>query len=365
MNLENFHKYLENPSLLYQVSYQELKSLVLQYPFSPNLHLLLLIKSIQEKHKDQDRHLAMVAISAPDRRKLWQLVNEVTQTAGEQEHFQLTEDFLELKDLSSLSFQLATAEEEQELTPLTQFIAATPDEGEQEAESPLAISFDFTASLNDEPGSVDETWDVALQNRPAQADFIPETGAEEHSPEIAGEAPSAPGELILAEAEADSVEAMPPAAELPQEDVVSTRGNDLAVPGPANEQSGVSDKLLDAPQVSPAPIPKSNFSSWQHSTRLGLHPLNPRQLVAAHRQKKEPIQPIHDAEQGDETGEAQHLAEKSVRSDTGIASETLARVLELQRHYPKAIAMYEQLVLQNPEKKAFFAAKIEELKSKM
>ena len=58
MNAENFGDYLKNPALLYQLSYQELKSLVLQYPFSANLHALLFQKSQIEGHKDLDKNLS-------------------------------------------------------------------------------------------------------------------------------------------------------------------------------------------------------------------------------------------------------------------------------------------------------------------
>ena len=366
MNLENFHKYLENPSLLYQISYQELKSLVLQYPYSPNLRYLLLIKSIQEKHKDQERNLSMAAISVPDRRKLWQLVKEFARTAEQQEHYQLAEDFLELKDLSTLSFQLAvdTDASEQEHAPRAQFMTASPDESESEAETPLAIPLDFTPVQGEESAFSDDLSDGGAATMPAQADFVFEFGYDAGSPGILEEAEMSENEPFMPEAEADLAEAMPEAeAQQEKEDVEA--GCERAIPGPAIEQAEESGGQMDAKEAEPMPIPKSSFRSWQHSTRLGLHPLDPHQLVAARRHKKEPAAPVAENSQDQESGEAQHLAEKSVLSDTGIASETLARVLELQRHYPKAIAMYEQLILQNPEKKAFFAAKIEELKSKM
>ena len=37
MNAENFSDYLKSTSELYKVSYQELKSLALQYPYCTNL----------------------------------------------------------------------------------------------------------------------------------------------------------------------------------------------------------------------------------------------------------------------------------------------------------------------------------------
>jgi tetratricopeptide (TPR) repeat protein len=56
------------------------------------------------------------------------------------------------------------------------------------------------------------------------------------------------------------------------------------------------------------------------------------------------------------------LAQKSVSDDSEIVTETLAKVYEAQGNTVKAIATYEKLILLNPEKKAYFAARIESLK---
>jgi tetratricopeptide (TPR) repeat protein len=62
----------------------------------------------------------------------------------------------------------------------------------------------------------------------------------------------------------------------------------------------------------------------------------------------------------EETGE--DLSEKGLDSPAGFISENLANIMVKQGKFDKAIDIYEKLILKYPQKNAYFAAKIEELK---
>jgi len=78
--------------------------------------------------------------------------------------------------------------------------------------------------------------------------------------------------------------------------------------------------------------------------------------------KKEPrISSLHRSAK-DIPQTSQDLSEKSITLPSGIISENLAGIMLKQGKTDKAIEIYEKLILKYPQKKAYFASKIEELK---
>ncbi len=60
-------------------------------------------------------------------------------------------------------------------------------------------------------------------------------------------------------------------------------------------------------------------------------------------------------------GKQEDLSSGSVRLEKGIVTESYAKILTMQGRKDKAIEVYEKLILKFPEKKAYFASKIQEL----
>lgn len=65
------------------------------------------------------------------------------------------------------------------------------------------------------------------------------------------------------------------------------------------------------------------------------------------------------------TKEVQEKAKKSMTENRSYYTETLAYIFELQDKWEKAIEVYQELILKNPEKSAYFASQIKLLREKI
>ncbi len=106
MNNEQLIAYLKDESYLYTLSYEELKTLVVQYPYATNLRVLLLKKSYIEQNKDYERNLQMAAAYSTNRRFLYKLVRKLKTLQNIPENVILGEDYLELTELSNIEKML-------------------------------------------------------------------------------------------------------------------------------------------------------------------------------------------------------------------------------------------------------------------
>ena len=182
MKPQEFQQYLEQPGLLYELPLTSLQQLAMDYPYSPNLRLLLLLKTHLEGHPDEADYLNRCAAASFDRAFIYDLLQGMErQAAGEDQE---ETEVLELRTLDEIALESAAllSEEESPASPETELsyqnIFPTQEGFVEEAELPLVPNVALTSSST--------TYDNWVENAAVYLLALPkrDTGlAAGHSPE--------------------------------------------------------------------------------------------------------------------------------------------------------------------------------------
>jgi hypothetical protein len=124
MTAERLKKLLADPEhLLPTITYEELKTLTLAYPYAHHLRHLLWLKSRQIGHPEEAKNLVAAAAFAIDRRRLFALAHP--------QPIALTEPTLELRPIAEVQRQMEALPAQERTTP-------TPAEARLEEPTPTA-----------------------------------------------------------------------------------------------------------------------------------------------------------------------------------------------------------------------------------
>jgi len=125
---ERFFQIVDDPDLLRRITYEELKTLALAYPYAHNLRCLLAVKARQIDHVEATQNLATAAAYSLDRTRLFLLI--APQVIAPQQVL-APEEVLELKPIETVKRELeALAPIAREARIYEQTIAAPAPEPE-------------------------------------------------------------------------------------------------------------------------------------------------------------------------------------------------------------------------------------------
>jgi hypothetical protein len=174
MNAEQFALHIKDESYLYSLNYEELKTLVMSYPYCQNFRVLLLKKSHIEKSKDFDRFLQTASTYSFDRHFLFKTVQrlQAVQAITKAENVILGEDYLILAELSKIEHLLSEKQMQDnmgELAPQLEDAQSIFSFIDESAADEVAYS---TKDEIEKPTIESETFDLELGD---QAQFTEET----------------------------------------------------------------------------------------------------------------------------------------------------------------------------------------------
>ena len=336
MNAESFANLLKEYAHLYQLPMEELRTMVMQYPYCHNLQVLLQEKAELDQHPDREKTLAKAATYAIDRKQLFKRLKLMREKRAEPkaEAYHLGEDFLELKDLTVVQADLekiALGTYEDPSTSQTMAIEPEPPSSDIPATSEPSLNSSWNGSWEGASGDdLDE--DLSLQIDSLDFTLNP----------ISNPTLSTPSDISV---------------------VIDT-------PLDENADASTLSPTPDPEPLTPShpnsipftPTPKKAFSSWSKSAQSAYLQSSIQQLL-----QEEHLDPKKNKhlDSVDSKNEVNKKAWKSIVDGDSMASETWAQLLVAQKQYHKAIEVYERLMLLIPEKSSFFAAQIESIKNSL
>jgi hypothetical protein len=335
MTQERFLKYLDNPTLLATISYEELKTLTLAYPFAHNLRYLLAIKAKQDYHPEYAKNLSLASTYSLDRKRLFQILAPA-QLAPQRINLKEEEKVavLELKPIETVQKELKSrgpvAIQIQDLVP-----PAASQQKTYSVETPLQNgSFTEKAPIK-QPEIVQKIEEVTK----VEKIDVEEAIVNDIKPQQTSFIPAAPKVEVVS---------LKPLNFEPKE-----------LPKTASTSFNIWRNQFSLPVlVSKSEEDDEMFETSTSKFAIPQHPL-PENLKTTPPTNHFQANTVHQAQP---KSEARLLAERSISENKDLVSETLAKLYVRQGHYEKALIMYQRLSLAIPEKSHYFAAEIDKLK---
>lgn len=346
MNIEQLAAYIENPQLISSDDIPSLRLLSQKHPYSSTIHLLYVAAIARFQSINLDETLGEVAFHIPDRVRLYHLIQDKNAQPTFEQLESTSEEKIEIEheteDIQPIEPLEIEKQEEHTVEELIE-VSVTSSESQDE------IIEDFSNSET----KIEETKTEEEEEIPIdlQFDFEKNGAPVDYFIEASSEIPSIE-ELKNKNSEVKTQKEIEKETETSEEiikvDLSEKSFTAWLKVGQNQDVSKVTEKINDQTENSTpekTQIEKNNKTDSLISKYIETEP----KLAKANQEFYKPSE----------------KAKESVNENTIPVSETLAKIYEKQGNFPKAIHIYHQLSLANPEKKSFFASRIEELKKKI
>jgi len=339
MEHSTIQDWVKNSQTMDKYSHRELKFLIDKYPFFEVAHLLLLKNLNDSKSIRFKEELKNSSLHISDRRQLFLLLNDRLKLRKFENNKEVD---LQSEDQSISDIELLKTDELENVELVSNSIL------EEETESTKA---EKTDSKSEDIFELSET--VEIEETIVQGDFAPDSDSE-----------------ILELSDHENSK-----KEIEEQKTEELTKEDLLISATEVYHIGYGGNLYtlsdDDQQDEKSKDKNHSFTDWIEVVNKDEDLNQKQEEDAPVRMKKTAkskdlidnfIQNEPNIQRNVKVADKQEdISLDSIRDNDGFMSETLASIYVKQRLFDKAIAVYEKLVLKNPEKNAYFASQIEKI----
>jgi tetratricopeptide (TPR) repeat protein len=366
---EKIAQYISQPQTVEKDNLSDLGALVKKYPYSSSFHLLELKGLALANSIDFEEKLKSTAIHAPDRGHLYEFIHSGIETAEKEAVNDLPVTDTKVDKALEIAVEETSVQEDIETSePIIQNakeeIKSEAETNQPKVETTEKVEESTSETTSDLEDSNNKNelseLDVDILNKAIDIAFV--------SSEIAPENP-------IEEVEEKELEAIekevPPEEEItveaalnvaPEEPIdradltfiqwlrIKQERNKSLAKTEGKEGVAAIEETEDAPAETIKTIEKE--APKQDNRKKEIDALLDKFMAEEPRISK-PVKDFYNPVKS---------AQKSVEESDDMVTETLAKIHVLQKNYSKAISAYEKLILLYPEKKTFFASRIEKIR---
>lgn len=323
----HINDYLDNPSLVEEINLDELEQALADFPWAPELHAIHARKLHTLEDVRYAHVLATASLYAPDRKWLKSFVK------GEQKAPSIKKTIKRAAKLAEASLKAEQEREEEAVIEVKEEKEPkeTPKTEESKRESEKVEEKKNKSTKKDV--------EIAPLNLEEEADIESEVAFEA--------AKTAHQEAKVRDIDTSGTDSFMGWLNRVAGDIKAHDEEQAKKAGQEPKEEKPEAQEVDSEQI----------AGETEEEELATPPSDIDDAVASFIQAQQAMR-RRDSQEVEEQPEA---IEKSIESSEEIISETLAGLLEKQGKNDHAIDMYQKLQLKYPEKKAFFAARIEEI----